>query len=59
MVFSTNIHDRPIYRAVYKITGETIYLIIQVDDFALYFSNESVTKDIYNQIGGDIQLPIE
>ena len=30
---------------------ETIYIIIQVDYFALAFYNESFAKDIYDQIG--------
>ena len=40
-------------------TGETIYLLRQVDDFTLSCSNESVSADIYNQIGGTLQITCE
>ena len=54
MGFTTITHDRTIHRAVYKTTIETIYIIIQVDDFELACSNESVAKDVYIQIGDTI-----
>ena len=56
MVFTTTTHYCTIYIAVYKPTGETIYLIRQVDDFTLACSDEYITKDIYNQIGDDLQI---
>ena len=59
MGFTTTTHDRTIYKAVYKHTGETIYLLRQVDDFAIACSNESVANDIYNQICDALQLPGE
>ena len=50
MGFNTTTHDRNIYRAVYKPTGGTIYLLRQVDDVALAFYNEYFAKDIYSKI---------
>ena len=43
MGFTKNTHDRTIYRDVYKTTVETIYLIRQVGDFSLAFSNEYIS----------------
>ena len=37
--FTTTTYDRTIYKPVYKNTGETIYLIRQVDDFVLACSS--------------------
>ena len=51
MCFTTTTHDITIYRAVYKPNLETIYLLRQVGDFALAFSNKYFANDIYNQIG--------
>ena len=42
--FTTTTHDRTIYTPVYKTTGENIYLLRQVDDFALACSNEYVAE---------------
>ena len=56
MGFTNTTHDRTIYRAIYKTTGETIYLLTQVDDFELACSNEYVAKDIYKQIGDTLQI---
>ena len=57
--FTTNNHNRTIYRAVYNATVENIFLLIQIDEFVLSCSNKSATRDIYNQIGGNIKLPGE
>ena len=51
--------NRTIYRAVYKPTGETNYIIIQVDEFALACYNKYVSEDIYNQIWYTLQLSRE
>ena len=59
MGFTTTTHDRNMYLDIYKYTGDTIYLLIKVDDFALACSNESFTNDIYDQIGDALQLPGE
>ena len=40
------------YRAVYNPNGETIYFLIQVDEFSLACSNEYVAKDIYVETEG-------
>ena len=42
--FTTTTYDRTIYTPVYKNTGETIYLLRQVDDFSIACSNESVAE---------------
>ena len=39
MGFNTTTHDRTIYTPVYNTTGETIYLLRQVDDFVLACAN--------------------
>ena len=57
--FATTTHDITIYIAVYKPTGETFYLLIQVDEFSLDCYNLYVAEGRYNQIGGDIQFPGE
>ena len=57
--FTTTTHDRTICRDLYNPTGETIYLIRQVGEFSLAFSNEYISWGIYNQIGGALQLPIK
>ena len=54
--FNTTSHDRTIYRAAYKPTGDNIYLLRQVDYFLLACSNESVTEYIYTKNGGSLQL---
>ena len=59
MGFNNTTHDRTIYRSFYKPNRETIYLLIKVDDFAIACYNEYLSKDIYNQIGVTLQLPIE
>ena len=59
MGLTNTTHDRTIFRAVYKPTGETIYLIRQVDDFLLSYYNESISKDIYVQIGHNLIHPSE
>ena len=56
MGFTTTKHNRTIYRDFYKPTVETVYLLRQVYDITLSFSNESITEDIYNKIGDAIQL---
>ena len=50
MGFTTSTHYITIYIYVYKPTGETIYLLRQVDDLAIASYNEYIAKDIYNQI---------
>ena len=57
--FTTNNHNRTIYRAVYNPTVENIFLLIQVEDFVLSCSNKSATRYIYNQIGVNIKIPGE
>ena len=57
MGFTNTTHDRTIYIAVYKLTGENIYIIIQLYNFELSCSNEYSAKDIYDKIGDALQLP--
>ena len=59
MGFNTTTHDRTVYISFYKPNGETIYLLIKVYDFSISCYNEYLSKDIYNQIGVTLQLPIE
>ncbi|CAJ1962516.1 unnamed protein product [Cylindrotheca closterium] len=55
--FKSTTHDRCIYRATYE--GIPIYLLCQVDDFALAASNEDIAKAIYKRIGNHLKLPSE
>ena len=57
--FTTTTYYRTIYRSIYKPAVETIYILRQVDDFSLPWSNESVAEDIYTKIGDAIQIPSE
>ena len=54
--FTTNTHDRTVYKDVYKTNVEIIYLIRQVYYFALVYSNESVAQDMYNKIAYALQI---
>ena len=55
--FKTTTHDRTIYTANFD--GETVYLLRQVDDFALACTNEALANSIYDTIGKKLQLPKE
>ena len=55
--FKTTTHDKTIYTTVFN--GEKVYLLRQVDDFALACSNESIANEIYDIIGNDLKLPTE
>ena len=49
-------HDKTIYRTTYK--GELIFMLRQVDDFAMTCDNEDTAKEIYI-IGASLRLPKE
>ena len=55
--FETTTHDKTIYHTTYK--GEKIYLLRQVDDFALACDKEDTAKEIYSIIGSKLKLPKE
>eukprot|EP00980_Cylindrotheca_fusiformis_P008178 scaffold1732_cov76-Cylindrotheca_fusiformis.AAC.1 len=55
--FRSTTHDKAIYRG--DINGTAIFLLRQVDDFALAAPDESIAKDIYKRIGERLQLPSE
>jgi hypothetical protein len=55
--FKTTTHDKTIYHTTYK--GEKIYLLRQVDDFALACNEEETAKEIYKIIGSKLKLPNE
>ena len=55
--FKTTTHDKTIYHTSYK--GENIYLLRQVDDFAIACKDESTAKEIYAIIGSKLKLPNE
>jgi len=57
MGFESTTHDRTIYKNTYE--GETVYLLRQVDDFALACNDESTAKAIYAEIGSRLKLPKE
>ena len=60
--FRNTTHDKTIYRNDYtKSDGsvETIYLLRQVDDFALACKEESTAKEIYDKIGKKLQTEKE
>ena len=52
--FKSTTHDRTIYTTVFE--GEKVYLLRQVDDFALACSNQDIADKIYDIIGKNIQL---
>ena len=58
MSLATTNPDRTITRAVYKLTGENLYRLRQIDEFALAYYNEYISKDIYNKIGDIPKLTI-
>ena len=55
--FKTTTHDRTIYTTTFK--GEKVFVLRQVDDFALACKNESTAKEIYDIIGRRLKLPNE
>ena len=55
--FKTTTHDRTIYTGTFD--GERVYLLRQVDDFALACTNEALANKIYDIIGKKLQLPKE
>ena len=55
--FKSTTHDRTIYTTQYR--GEKVYLLRQVDDFALACTKQSIADEIYDIIGKDLQLPKE
>ena len=55
--FITAMHDKIIYQTIYK--GERIFMLRQVDDFAMACDNEETAKVIYNIIGASLRLPKE
>ena len=55
--FKTTTHDRTIYTASFD--GEQVYLLRQVDDFALACTNKDLADKIYDIIGTKLQLPKE
>jgi len=62
MGFKSTTHDRTIYTTLYTHDNgkkEIIYMLRQVDDFALACKDESTAKAIYNAIGKKLKLPNE
>ena len=62
MGFKSTTHDRTIYTTLYTHangTKEIIYMLRQVDDFALACKDESTAKAVYNAIGKRLKLPNE
>jgi hypothetical protein len=57
MGFITTTHDKTIYKTTYN--GETVYMLRQVDDFALACKQEETAKAIYKHIGQKLRLPKE
>jgi len=55
--FKTTTHDCTIYTANFD--GERVYLLHQVDDFALACTNKALANKIYDTIGKKLQLPNE
>ena len=55
--FKSTVHDKTIYTTVFK--GVKIYLLRQVDDFALACPDESFAAEIYEIIGQKLTLPGE
>lgn len=50
-------HDRAIYRGAFN--GTPVFLLCQVDDFALAAPGEATAKAIFDEIGSLLQLPSE
>jgi hypothetical protein len=60
--FTSTTHDKTIYRKEYKGPdgkSSMIYMLRQVDDFALACEEESVAKDIFDKIGRALQTEKE
>lgn len=55
--FHSTTHDKSIYRGDYN--GIPIFLLRQVDDFALAAPHEHIAQEIYDKIGKQLQLPTE
>jgi len=55
--FRATVLDRCLYRTEYK--GETVLLLLQVDDFALSCNSEINANEIFGIIGKKLQLPNE
>lgn len=55
--FTPTTHDRSIYRGTFK--DIPIFLLRQVDDFALAAPSEDIAKAVYDAIGQALQLPTE
>ena len=55
--FKTTTHDKTIYKGTFD--GETVYLLRQVDDFAMACTNLDLANKIYDIIGQKLQLPKE
>lgn len=55
--FRSTTHDRSIYRGDFE--GIPIFLLRQVDDFALAAPNENIAINVYDKIGKLLQLPSE
>jgi len=55
--FKTPTHDQTIYKTIYK--GKIVFLLQQVDDFALACKDESTAIDIYGIIGRSLRLEKE
>ena len=52
--FKSTTHDKTIYSKVHN--GETVYMLRQVDDFALACNDESTAKELYKMIGSRLRL---
>ena len=55
--FETTTHDQTIYTAVFE--GKRVYMLCQVDNFALACTNQALADKIYDAIGQKLQLPNE
>ena len=55
--FKPTSHDRCIYSTLYK--GVKVYLLRQVDDFAIATPNEEFAKEIFAIIGKEMQFKSE
>ena len=55
--FKSTTHDKTIYTTEFG--GETIYMLRQVDDFAIACTKLSIADQIYDIIGSKLQLPGE
>ena len=55
--FKTTTHDWTIYKTIYK--GNIVFLLRQVNNFALACKQESTAKESYNVIGRSLRLEKE